>query len=139
MNIESVKTVKLYTSKYFNILVILISNNYPMRDWHIQNMENNIVKYLTGIPENASNWEKRRYKKYGGLNKVYSRIQYDIKHGVKNEEVVSFLEKIKVNSEFADLRMIEGYSERLSDMETKFSETGLINDGKELEKILSQR
>ncbi|MGD1835910.1 MAG: hypothetical protein ACPKQO_09335 [Nitrososphaeraceae archaeon] len=117
----------------------MISNNYPMREWHIQNMENNIVKYLTGIPENASNWEKRRYKKYGGLNKVYSRIQYDIKHGVKNEEVVSFLEKIKVNSEFADLRMTDGYSERLSEIETKFNETGLINNGRELEKILSQR
>ena len=55
-------------------MVILIPNNYPMREWHVKNMEKTVVKYLTGLPENASPYQKRLFKKYGGFNKVCNRI-----------------------------------------------------------------
>ena len=103
-------------------MVILIPNNYPMREWHVKNMEKTVVKYLTGLPENASPYQKRLFKKYGGFNKVCNRIKYDIKHGVKNEEIVLFLEKIKTDSDFSDLRKLEGYPDRINDIETKFND-----------------
>ena len=114
-------------------MVILIPNNYPMRDWHVKNMEKTVVKYLKGLPENASPYQKRLFKKYGGFSKVCNRIKYDIKHGVKNEEIFSFLEKIKTDSDFSDLRKLEGYIDRINEIETKFNEIRFLNgDGNKI-------
>ena len=33
-------------------------NLFPMRDWHVKHMQGTIIKYLTGLPENASRWQK---------------------------------------------------------------------------------
>jgi hypothetical protein len=67
-----------------------------MRDWHVKHMQDTIVKYLTGISENATRWQKRLDKKYGNLTQVTKRIDYDLKHGVERQEVISFLELIKI-------------------------------------------
>jgi hypothetical protein len=69
-----------------------------MKEWHIQHMEKTILKYIVGLPENATAWEKRQHRRYGGITRVYRQINYDIKHGATNEEVLELLEAIKNDS-----------------------------------------
>jgi hypothetical protein len=91
-----------------------------MRDWHVKNMENIVVKYVTGLSENATRYEVRIHKRYGGIEKVCRRIKYDMRHGVKNDEVLSFLERIRTDSSFSHLRELEGYLDRLNEIEAHF-------------------
>ena len=66
-----------------------------MRDWHVKHMKDTVIKYLTGLSEDASRWQKRIHKQYGNLAQVTKRIDYDIKHGVEKQEVLDFLELVK--------------------------------------------
>ena len=56
----------------------LEQNSFPMRDWHVKHMEQTLVKFVTGLSDDASNWERRMNKKYGRITKVCKRIEYDI-------------------------------------------------------------
>ena len=84
----------------------MIQNSFPMRDWHVKHMEKTLVKFVTGLSENATRWEKRVDKKYGRIGRVCRRIEYDIKHGVTNKEVCLFLQSIRIDSS------VLGYQER---------------------------
>jgi hypothetical protein len=48
-----------------------------MREWHVEHMEKTVVKYVKGLSENASGWEKRNHKKYGRLTNICRQIDYD--------------------------------------------------------------
>ena len=41
----------------------LTQNNFPLKSWHIENMEKTVIKYVKGLPEDASKWEIRKHKK----------------------------------------------------------------------------
>ncbi|MEW5839556.1 hypothetical protein [Nitrososphaera sp.] len=73
-------------------------NNFPMKDWHVSHMEKTILKYVKGLPANASSWERRQDRKYGRIASVCRQIDYDIKHGVEREQVLSFIEKVRKDS-----------------------------------------
>jgi hypothetical protein len=92
-------------------------NLFPMREWHVKHMQETIVKYLTGLPENASRWQKKLNKKYGNLTQVTKRIQYDLKHGVEQQEVVAFLALIKTDQLYFELRNTSGFAYRLYSLE----------------------
>jgi hypothetical protein len=32
----------------------LTQNNFPLKSWHIENMEKTVIKYVKGLPEDAS-------------------------------------------------------------------------------------
>ena len=91
-----------------------------MRDWHVKHMQDTIVKYLTGLSENATRWQRRFDKKYGNLAQVIKRIQYDLKHGVERQEVVAFLVLIKTDQSYDVLRNAVGYGYRLESLEAGF-------------------
>jgi len=91
-----------------------------MREWHVKNMEKTIIKHVKGLSPDASRFERRIHKRYGGINKVQRKIKYDIKHGVNNEEVILFLQKVRTSTEFSDLRECEGYLDRLGEIESYF-------------------
>ena len=93
-------------------------NLFPMRQWHVKHMQETIVKYLTGLPENASRWQKKLNKKYGNLTQVTKRIQYDLKHGIERQEVVAFLALIKTDQSYFELRNTSGFDYRLYSLET---------------------
>jgi len=95
-------------------------NLFPMRDWHVKHMQETIVKYLTGLSENATRWQKRLDKKYGNLTQVTKRIDYDLKHGVERHEVVAFLATIKTDQSFSELRQTIGFEDRIYSLETGF-------------------
>ena len=103
-----------------SVVIFLAQNSFPMREWHVKNMENIVVKYVTGLSENATRYEVRIHKRYGGIEKVCRRIKYDMRHGVKNDEVLSFLERIRTDSSFSHLRELDGYLDRLNEIEAHF-------------------
>lgn len=91
-----------------------------MREWHVKHMEKIIVKFVTGLSENATMWEKRQNKRYGRITNVCRQIGYDIKQGVTNEQVLLLLQEIRNDSSFSNLRMKEGSMERLDAVEKHF-------------------
>jgi hypothetical protein len=81
-------------------------------------MQKTVVKYVSGISEYAAPYQKRQHKKYSGnLNFVQRNIQFDIKHGVTREEVDIFLEEVRNDSSFADVRKNLGSGERLEQLQ----------------------
>jgi hypothetical protein len=93
---------------------LLQQNSYPTKEWHLENMKKTVVKYVTGLLDNATLDQKRHHKKYSSnLAWVHRSIASDIKHGVKEAEVLDFLEKIRNNNEFAYIRNKEGSLDRL--------------------------
>jgi hypothetical protein len=98
-----------------------------MREWHVEHMEKTIVKYVKGLSENASGWEKRNHKKYGSLANICRQIDYDIKHGVSIEQVVAIFEKIRKDSSFSTLREGNGTMERLAEVENHFTKPKIVN------------
>jgi hypothetical protein len=92
-----------------------------MKEWHIEHMKKIVVKFVTGLKDNPSWWEKRQHKRYGGLRNICRQIEYDIKHGVTSEEVLSTLQDIRNHSSFSNLRKVNGSIERLDEVEKHFA------------------
>jgi hypothetical protein len=49
-----------------------------MREWHVKHMEQTLVKFITGLSQDASRWQIKLNKKYGTIDKVSKRIDYDV-------------------------------------------------------------
>jgi hypothetical protein len=83
-------------------------------------MQKTVVKYLSGISEYATSNQKRMHNKYSGnLTNVRKNINFDIKHGVTREELITFLEKVRNDSSFSDVRKIVGSGERLDNLQVQ--------------------
>jgi hypothetical protein len=97
-----------------------MKNSFPMKEWHVEHMEKTVVKYVKGLSETASAFEKRNHKKYGGLNHICRQIEYDVKHGVTEEEIVSLFQKVRNDSSFSELLKGDGAMQRLKEVEAHF-------------------
>ena len=91
-----------------------------MRDWHVKHMQDTVIRYLTGLSEDASRWQKRLNKQYGNLAQVTKRIDYDIKHGVEKQEVLDFLELVRTDKSYRELRKANDFGYRLDTLEASF-------------------
>jgi hypothetical protein len=91
-----------------------------MREWHVKHMEKTVVKFVTGLSENASRWEKRQNKRYGRITNVCRQIGYDIKQGATTEQVLLILQKIRNDSSFSSLQKNDGSMERLNEIDKHF-------------------
>jgi hypothetical protein len=115
--------IGLYARTVYTILGnLLVQNNFPMTEWHVEHMEKTIVKYVQGLSENASMWEKRNHKKYGRLANICRQIEYDIRHGVTNEQVLFMFRKVRNDSSFSELRKSSGSMARLAEVENHFTQ-----------------
>ena len=83
-------------------------------------MQKIVVRYVEGLSENASGWEKRNYRKYGNLAHICRQIEYDMKHGATSEQVISLFEKIRSDSSFSGIRKGNGSMKRLAEIEGQF-------------------
>ena len=97
-----------------------------MKEWHVEHMQKTVVKYVKGLSENASSYEKRNHKKYGGLNRTCRQIEYDVKHGATEHEVLLMLRKVRDDSSFLDLRNGNGSMQRLEEIESHFIKPRLV-------------
>jgi hypothetical protein len=93
-----------------------------MKEWHVKHMEQTLIKFVTGLSEDASRWQKRLNKQYGRIGRVSKRIEYDVKHGVTNMQVCSFLQLIRTEPSFCEVRTHDGYMERLEEIQAYFKE-----------------
>ena len=98
-------------------------NSFPMRDWHVNNMEQTLVRYVMGLSENATRWEKKVNKRYGTIGRVSKRVEYDIKHGVEKEEVYTFLQSLRTEPSFSEVRNHEGSLTRLNELQKYFNDS----------------
>lgn len=81
-------------------------------------MQKTILKYVSGLSDNATPFQKKQHKKYGGnLANVHRNIEFDIKHGVTREEVAVFLNKVRNDSSFSNVRKSVGSKERLEQLQ----------------------
>ncbi len=96
-------------------------NTFAMKDWHLEHVEKVIVRYVKGISPNASSFEKRNFKKYSTISNCTKQIEYDIKHGVTEEEVITVMKKIRYDETFSELRMNVDSLQRLDELERQFS------------------
>jgi hypothetical protein len=80
-------------------------------------MKKTIVKFITGLSDNHSRWKARQNKKYNNIYYVQKGLSHDIKHGVSNNEIQMFLQKIDSDSSFTDLRNKEGFRKRFLEIE----------------------
>jgi hypothetical protein len=94
-----------------------------MKEWHVNHMEQTIIKFVTGLSVDASRWERRQNKHYGTLTKVCRRIEYDIKHGATAEQVLLLLQKIRNDSSFSSLQDDNDSMERLNELDKHFLPT----------------
>ncbi len=92
-----------------------------MREWHLKHMEQTVLKYVKGLSEDASKYEKKQYKRYGGIINVCKSIEYDLKHGVTTTELFSFLQRIVTEPSFSDLCKNNGSLDRLKEVKAHFS------------------
>lgn len=99
-----------------------------MKEWHVKHMENTLIKFITGLAEDASRWERRINNKYGRIGRVSKRIEYDIKHGVTNKQVCSFLQLIRTGSSFSEVRAHDGSMERLDEIQAYFTASNRVED-----------
>jgi hypothetical protein len=97
-----------------------MQNSFPLIEFHVKHLEKIVLKFITGLSENATSWEKRMNKRYGRITNVCRQINYDIKQGATNEQVVLLLQKIRNDSSFSQLRNRHGSLERLGELEKHF-------------------
>jgi len=93
-----------------------------MREWHVKHMEQTVVRFVRGLSDNATRWEVKLNNKYGKISKVVKRIDYDVKHGVTNEQVFSFLQLMRTDSIYLEDMSSEGSTERLNELQSYYNE-----------------
>jgi hypothetical protein len=86
-------------------------------------MEQTATRFVKGLSDDASRWEVKLNNKYGKIGKVIKRIDYDVKHGVTNEQVFSFLQLMRTDSVYFEVMACEGSTERLNELQSNYSET----------------
>ena len=75
-----------------------------MKEWHREHAEKVIVRFATGLSADASDFEKRNYRKYGTVTGCVRQIEYDIHHGVQKGEIIEIIRKIRRNKKYASIR-----------------------------------
>lgn len=108
-------------------MILLTRNNFPMKDWHIKHMENTVIKHVKGLSPDATRYQKKMHYKYGGIVKILRYIEYDKKHGVTNEDVISILEKLRSDSSYEEIRSSDGFLDRLKEIEASVANAAAAN------------
>ena len=91
-----------------------------MREWHVKHMEQTIIRFVRGLSENATRWEVKLNNKYGKINQVIKRIDYDVKHGVTNDQVFSFMQSMRTDSDYLQVMSSDGSTERLNELQSYY-------------------
>ncbi|MGI0049446.1 MAG: hypothetical protein ACREAW_07890 [Nitrososphaera sp.] len=92
------------------------STNYPMKGWHLEHAEKAIARYAMGLPVDASEYERRNYKKYGTIASCIRQIEYDMHHGVQKHEINKIIRKIRLTKKYAKIRSDPEAMKRLDEL-----------------------
>ncbi|MGA6923996.1 MAG: hypothetical protein WBY22_13815 [Nitrososphaeraceae archaeon] len=84
-------------------------------------MQKRVVKYVVGLSDDATPYQKKQHKKYGGnIANLNKSINFDLRHGVTREEVLLFLDKVRNDADFSNVRDSLGSIERLNEIQSHF-------------------
>jgi hypothetical protein len=92
-----------------------------MRDWHLDHVEKIILRYMKGISPDATSFEKRNFKKYSTISSCSKQIEYDIKHGVTEQEVTDLMNKIRNDPSYSEVRQNQDAIQRLDELERQLN------------------
>ena len=62
-----------------------------MRDWHVKHMQDTVIKYLTGLSEDASRWQKRLNKQYGNLENWLKQMIHTVSSGKQLTSAIDWI------------------------------------------------
>ena len=121
-------TKRIYWSmKYIGSCSILTlsmkSNNFAMKDWHLEHSEKVIIRFAKGLASDATAFERRNHKRYGSITQCVKQLEYDMKHGVEKGEVMDVIRKVRQQKKYSQLRADPGATQRLVDLEGMLSGT----------------
>ena len=51
-------------------------NSYPMKEWHRENMQKRVIKYVIGLSDDATSYQKKQHKKYGVTLQMSTRTLF---------------------------------------------------------------
>jgi hypothetical protein len=105
----------------------LTQNSFPLTKWHEEHMEKLIIRYVTGLPADASSWHKRMNKKYGKLSNIMKNIKYDMRHGANKDQVIALFSRIRKESFFHDLQLNKESMNRLDNLERELNKSQHID------------
>ena len=105
----------------------MTQNSFPLTKWHEEHMEKLIIRYVTGLPADASNWQKRMNKKYGKQPNIIKNIKYDIKHGANKSQVLALFLRIRQESFFHYLQINKESMDRLDNLERELHKSQHID------------
>lgn len=97
-----------------------------MKEWHVQHVEKTIVRFAAGLSYDANSYERRNYKRYGGISYCIRQLEYDMHHGVEIQELFEILRKIKLNKKYAKLRSNAGAKRRLKELEDQLTGSAIL-------------
>ncbi len=85
-------------------------------------MQDTVIKYLKGLPDDASRFDKKLSKKYSGITNVRNKLQYDLKHGATQIDLREILAStgIRKDESFSVLRNSNGFADRVNELESHF-------------------
>ena len=112
---------------YLKRVKVLTQNSFPLTKWHEEHMEKLIIRYVTGLPADASNWQKRMNKKYGKQPNIIKNIKYDIKHGANKTQVLTLFSRIREESFFQYLQINKESMDRLDNLERELHKSQHID------------
>jgi hypothetical protein len=75
-----------------------------MKGWHLEHAERTIVRFAMGLSEDASEFEKRNYRRYGTIASCIKQIEYDTHHGAQRREIIEIIGKIRHSKKYAKIR-----------------------------------
>jgi hypothetical protein len=92
-----------------------------MKAWHREHAEKAIIRFARGVPEDASGYERRIYKKYGTVANCIRQLEYDMHQGVQKEEIIEIIRKIGRGKKYAKVRSAPEAMTRLEELESYMS------------------
>jgi hypothetical protein len=104
------------------------SINYPLKGWHLEHTEKAIVRFAMGLSEDASEFEKRNYRKYGTVAGCIRQIEYDMHHGVQKREIMEIIRKIGRNKKYASISSDPEAMMRLKELKDQLSGASNVED-----------
>ena len=83
-------------------------------------MQDTVIKYLKGLPDDVFLFDKKLYKRYSGITNVRNKLQYDLKHGGTQVDLREIAASIRKDESFSVLHNSNGFADRLNELESHF-------------------
>jgi hypothetical protein len=92
-----------------------------MKDWHLGHAEKAVVRFIVGLSKDASEYERRLYKKHGTTASCIRQLEYDMHHGVQKQEIIDIIRKMQRTKKYSGAKSDPGARLRLEELKNYLS------------------